>query len=153
MPTLVLIRHAKAESLAASDHARRLAPRGQAQAVALKAWLLDRALVADRAVVSTAARTRETWELAGSGPAEFDQRVYDAEPEDLREAIGETPVSVRVLVLVGHNPGVERLAWELDDSEAARALTSRGMPTGGVAVFDVPDWTLAGAVLREVYPP
>ena len=93
------------------------------------------------AVVSTSARTRETWELADPGgvPAVFDERVYEASAADLREVLAS--LSVESAVLVGHNPSVERLAWELEANDD----TNRGMRTCGLAVFDVDDWTLSGA--------
>jgi phosphohistidine phosphatase SixA len=67
--------------------------------------------------------------------------------------IGETAAAVSTLVVVGHNPGIERLAWELDDGQDARELTDRGLPTSAVAVFEVPGWDLERAVLREVATP
>lgn len=146
MPTLVLLRHAKAEPHRLDDATRELADRGRADALAVRRWLDDRGIVPDRVVVSPATRTRQTWELAGTVEPVVDARVYEAEVEDLREVVGETPGDVRVLVLVGHNPGVERLAWELDDSVP-------GMATSGVAVFDVASWQLDGAVLREQATP
>lgn len=155
MATLVLLRHAKAEPLSTSDAARRLAPRGLADAGAVRDWWCERGLAPDRVVVSTAARTRQTWELAGVGDAapEYDERVYEAAVEDLREVIAETGPDVQVLVVVGHNPGIERLAWELDDSPEARAQTDPGMPTSGLAVFEVAGWDLTGAQLVELAAP
>ena len=139
----MLLRHAKAEAHRDDDHARRLAPRGREDAARVRRWLTDQGLVPGRVVVSTAARTRETWELAGVGPAEpeYDDRVYEASVQDLREVVEETAPDVGTLVLVGHNPAVERLAWELDDSDAARDRTNGGMATCGVAVFELVAWT------------
>jgi phosphohistidine phosphatase len=96
-------------------------------------------------VVSSSARTVETWELAGVGSAvpEVDERVYEASVDDLRAVVAETDPSVGTLVLVGHNPAFERFAWELDDSPAARERTDRGMGTGGVAVLELETWSSA----------
>ncbi len=153
MPTLILVRHAKAEPQHADDHARTLTERGRADAAAVRDWLTDQGFVVDRAVVSTARRTRETWDLAGTWPAVYDDRVYEASTADLREVIAETGADVGVLVVVGHNPGIERLAWELDAGARARAQTDRGLPTSSVVVFDVPDWELEGARLRALAVP
>jgi phosphohistidine phosphatase len=155
MPLLVLLRHAKAEPHRHDDHSRVLAARGRADAAAAREWLRRKEVVPDRVVVSTAARTRETWELAavGDGVVLLDDRVYDASEDELREVLAETPAEVEVLVLVGHNPGVERLAWELDDSPAAREHTDRGLPTCALALFTVDDWDLTNAVLQEVAVP
>ncbi len=116
---------------------------------------MGRGIVPDRIIVSTSARTRETWELAspGGGEVGYDDRVYEASSADLREVIGETPHRVLVLVLVGHNPGIERLVWELDDSPHARDLTNQGLPTSAIAVLTVDDWTLASAALQDLAAP
>ena len=139
MPRLVLLRHAKAEPHRSDDHSRVLAPRGRDDATATRPLLA--ALAPDVAVVSTSARTRETWSLADPGgvPAVFDDRVYEASVTDLREVLAERTEAT--VVLVGHNPSVERLAWELE----ANDQTDRGMRTCGVAVFEVASWQLDGA--------
>ncbi|MCW2673739.1 MAG: phosphohistidine phosphatase [Frankiales bacterium] len=139
MPRLILLRHAKAEPHRTDDHARVLAPRGRADAAALRPLMVE--LVPELAVVSTSARTRETWALADPGgvAAVFDDRVYEASAADLREVLSELVVDAAVLV--GHNPSVARLAWELEANDE----TNRGMRTSGVAVFEVADWSLDGA--------
>lgn len=153
MPTLVLIRHSKAEPPRTDDHARELAPRGRSDARLVREWLLAHAIEPDRVVVSSAVRTKQTWEgcSVGSVAPEFEDRVYEASVEDLREVIVCTEALVGTLVLVGHNPSVERLAWELDDSDAARDQTSSGMRTSGVAVFEVSGWDLAQARLTDFH--
>jgi phosphohistidine phosphatase len=140
--TLVLLRHSKAEPQRTDDHDRRLSERGRADAERVRRWLDAQGLVPDRVVVSTSTRTRETWQLAGVGEAEpvYDERVYEASVADLREVVAETPADVTTLCLVGHNPGIERLAWELDDSDASRDRTNGGMRTSGVAVLELTDW-------------
>jgi phosphohistidine phosphatase len=139
VPRLILLRHAKAEPHRSDDHSRVLAARGRADAEAVKALMAS--LSPELAVVSTSARTRETWALADPGgvPAVFDDRVYEASVDDLREVLGE--LTAGSAVLVGHNPSIEQLAWQLEPNDE----TSRGMRTCGVAVFEVADWTLGGA--------
>ena len=149
MPTLVLIRHSKAEPHREDDHSRELAARGRADAGQVREWLTAQGIVPDHVVVSTAVRTRQTWQACSVGSAEpvFDDRVYDASVAELREVIAQTPAAAQTLVLVGHNPGVEQLAWALDDSDAARDRTNSGMRTSGVAVFRVAAWDLRSAEL------
>lgn len=151
MPTLVLIRHSKAEAHRDDDHARQLAPRGRADAAQLREWLTEREVEPDRVVVSTALRTRETWECCsvGSVPPVFDDRLYEASVDDLRAVIAETDPLVQVLVLVGHNPGVEQLAWALDDADGARDKTNTGMRTSGAAVFHLDSWGAQEATLQH----
>ena len=72
MRRLLLLRHAKAERSqpGGRDHDRVLTQRGRADAKTLGAYLARHRLVPDRALVSTAARTRETWERVAPGLAE-----------------------------------------------------------------------------------
>jgi len=143
VPRLILLRHAKAEAHRPDDHSRVLAERGRADAAAARPFLAG--LGPQRAVVSTAARTRETWALADPGGVEaaFDDRVYEASVADLREVLAEQTAGC--VVLVGHNPSIERLAWELEANDD----TNRGMRTCGIGVFDVDDWTLTGARMTD----
>lgn len=156
MRTLILIRHSKAVSRAEDDHSRELAERGRSDARHLRDWLTAEGFVPDRVVVSTSTRTRQTWELASPGGAapEYDERVYEAWTSTLREIIEQTPDDVQVLVLVGHNPGIEQLAQELDDSPQAHDRLSQGLPTSSVVVFDLQNWgEPTNAVLRELVVP
>jgi phosphohistidine phosphatase len=145
MPSLVLLRHAKTEPHRTDDHGRQLTARGREQCEEVRRWLTAQGVQPDRVVVSSSARTVETWELAGVGSAvpEVDERVYEASVDDLRAVVAETDPSVGTLVLVGHNPAFERFAWELDDSPAARERTDRGMGTAGVAVLELETWSSA----------
>jgi phosphohistidine phosphatase len=142
MRTLVLLRHAETEPHRTDDFSRRLTERGRADAEQVRRWLGGQGLAPDRVVVSPAARARETWELAsvGDAEAELDDRVYEATSEQLREVVAETDPDVQTLVLVGHNPSIERLAWELDDTDSARERTNSGMRTSGVAVLALDSW-------------
>jgi phosphohistidine phosphatase len=55
--------------------------------------------------------------------------LYDAGPDDLFELLREADDSVAVLVVVGHNPTIERLqAWLSGDD--------RGFPTGAVGIVE-----------------
>src|SRR3954471_3412609 len=111
MRRLLLLRHAKAERLQTGgrDQDRVLAQRGRADAKTLGAYLARHAFVPDRAVVSTSARTRETWTLVAaamgkSPPASFDERIYDATPDAILGTIRETGADAGTLLVVGHNP-------------------------------------------------
>lgn len=146
MPTLVLLRHSRTEPHRLDDRTRELTERGRADAAAVRQWLADRDLHPDRAVVSTSTRTQQTWEIAGDLEPVLDERVYDASTGDLRDVIAETPEGVQCLVVVGHNPGINELAWQLERSVGE-------MRTSAVAVFDVTDWDLSEAVLRELAAP
>jgi phosphohistidine phosphatase len=146
MRRLILFRHAKAESPdGIPDMQRPLAERGRADAARIGAYLADQGLRPDAALVSTARRTRETWEFAAAAlraapPVSFAEQLYDARAETLLEVLRETPHKTRSLLVVGHNPGMEELARALTISEEkdARRKLAQKFPTGGLAVIDFP---------------
>lgn len=142
MPTLVLVRHAKAQPLAADDRSRRLVEAGRAQCGELRAWLDEQGLVPDRVLVSVALRAQETWELArvGRGEVVVVEELYQAGPDEVRGLVAATPSEVGVLAVVGHNPALEDLAWQLDDGEAAREVADRGLGTAGARAFALRAW-------------
>ncbi|TIC87783.1 histidine phosphatase family protein [Nocardioides sp. GY 10113] len=153
-PVLILVRHAKAEAFAATDHERPLAERGHADAADAGRWLGEIGIDPDLAYVSTAARTRETWtdvaDAAGwdGVVAHFDQSLYGADEVGALELLAATEPDVGAVVVVGHNPTMAVLAQLLDDGEGdASGDLSGGFPTSAVAVFDVPDgWAGIGAM-------
>jgi phosphohistidine phosphatase len=88
-------------------------------------------------------RTRETWTLiapafADRPDAVFDSRLYEARPEAILEAIGETQPEVQALLVVGHNPGLQALALTLvgsGDTQARQRLQDK-FPTAALVVID-----------------
>ena len=106
---LMLLRHAKAEKAepGMQDHARTLNPRGHNDAAKLGAYLARHALVPDRVLVSTAQRTRETWEdvaaeLTSTPKVKFDERLYNSNAEGILALIKET--EGRRSDTAGHRP-------------------------------------------------
>jgi phosphohistidine phosphatase len=151
MRRLLLLRHAKAERLqpGGRDHDRVLAERGRAEAKKLGLYLARHAFVPDRAVVSTAARTRETWALlatafAKAPPTRFEERIYDATLQAILEMIKDTGVETGTLLVIGHNPSLQELAAMLIASGDidARERLGEGFPTSALAAisFAAEDW-------------
>jgi phosphohistidine phosphatase len=143
---LIVFRHGKSgRPPGVPDEERPLAKRGRADAGAAGSALGDVAPHIDLVVCSPAQRARETWERAettfpGEPPVRFDQRVYAAEVDDLLEVLTELPGDAHVVVLVGHNPGLEDLVVELAGSAEGDALDRlrTKFPTSALAVLDVP---------------
>lgn len=135
---LMLLRHAKSDwgdpSLA--DIERPLAPRGRRAAAVIGAYLRGHALVPDLIVTSPAVRTRETVELLGldAVPVEADRALYGGGEDGLLERLRIVPDEVRALLLVGHNPGIGRLAALLVDDEGRDLVGS--YPTGALTVAE-----------------
>ncbi|HEY3605922.1 MAG TPA: histidine phosphatase family protein [Pseudonocardiaceae bacterium] len=139
--TLVVLRHAKsAWPAGVADAARPLAERGERDAPAVGRWLRDHVPGIDLTVCSPAVRTRQTWRLAaaqldGTPAFRLDERIYDADVDDLRSVLRELPDTARTVVLVGHNPGLSDLVHVLTGDRAE-------LKTSSVAVLRGPDrWT------------
>ena len=154
--TLVLLRHAKsAWPEGVPDHDRPLAGRGRRDAPAAGQWLRQAGLIPDLVVCSTAARARQTWQLAegeigARPPVRFAPEVYGAAADSLLGLIRGLPATARVVVIVGHDPGLPELALTLADgpddrrSPAAVADADRiraKFPTAAMAVLEIAgDW-------------
>lgn len=144
MPTLLLLRHAKSswEDDALDDFDRPLNPRGRRAAPAMGGVLLERGWVPDRVLCSPAARTRETWALVEEAlgtevPAEYPDVLYLAEPDEMVEEIRNGGREAERLLVVGHNPGMERLALALAGAGAPeiRERMAAKYPTAALAVL------------------
>jgi Phosphohistidine phosphatase SixA len=140
MRELILLRHAHAEpaDIGQADLDRPLSPHGAAEAEAAGAWLRDQCLVPDRVLCSPARRTRETMEavlgLTGYVEQRLDERIYEASAGALA-LLAEEHREVDRLLLIGHNPGLERLLALLHSGHSS---PFRGMPPAAVAVLTLP---------------
>lgn len=143
---LLVVRHAKAEAYGPTDFDRELAPRGRADAEAAGAWLGEQGVRVDAALVSSAARTRETWDLLAAAAdwsveAELDRSLYGADEDAVLDLVRMTDETVGTLAVVGHNPTMGLLAQLLDDGDGPPESVDRlmrGYPTSATAVFDLP---------------
>jgi phosphohistidine phosphatase len=133
---LVLVRHAKADSGSrGSDRTRELTSRGRTDASTIGRWLAGRLPRIDAVWSSSAVRAAQTFEamaphLTGAPPAGLRDDLYDAGPDDLLEIVRAADDDTRVLVVVGHNPTIERLqAWLSEDD--------RGFPAGAVGIIEL----------------
>lgn len=144
MKRLILMRHGKAErSSSGGDFERALTDRGRFDAALMGRLLLDEGLVPDIGLVSTARRTRQTWEEASASFTAAETRalagLYHADAERIlaeAEAAGLEHDSVMV---VGHNPGIHALTVGLlRQGGAGSSLVARAesrFPTSTVAAF------------------
>ncbi|WP_432564412.1 SixA phosphatase family protein [Kineococcus sp. SYSU DK003] len=138
MPTLVVVRHAKADSpVGLQDIARPLAPRGKADAVEAGRWLARTVGGCDLLLTSPARRTEETTARLLDGWATApvivdEERLYEATLGDLLRIVRglDTQRPDSVVVLVAHNPG----ASDLVESLTGEVVQLR---TAGLAVIAV----------------
>ena len=116
MKTLLLMRHAKSswKHSELADHERPLNKRGRHDAPMMGELLVDRELIPQRILSSTAVRSRQTAEAlteAASfhGDVTYMDRLYMAEAEGYIHALNELPADVERVMVIGHNPGLETL--------------------------------------------
>ncbi|MBJ6982040.1 MULTISPECIES: histidine phosphatase family protein [unclassified Luteimonas] len=140
MREIVLLRHAHAEQAGPgqNDVDRPLSAEGLAEAEAAGCWLRDHGLVPDLVLCSPSRRTRETLEAVLGVVGYVDQRlepaIYDASAGTLA-TVADRHREVDRLLVVGHNPGLERLAALLHSGQSGEY---RGMPPGAIAVLRLP---------------
>ena len=143
--TLVLLRHAKAETPGdLDDFDRRLTTTGETDADAAGAWLADEQLHPDLVLCSSAVRTRQTWQgvsialaqaRAGGGTPEvrYEDRLYAGGRTEVFDLLQKVPDTVRTVLVVGHNPTVSEVSLLLipdDQYDGAEVV----LKTAGMAV-------------------
>jgi phosphohistidine phosphatase len=99
-------------------------------------------LVPDRVLCSTAVRTRQTWagmrSILGRPPVEIRPDLYEATAADLLAIIRTVDHAVGRLLVLGHNPGLQRLGLTLAGTDPARhrQRLRDAFPTAALAVLD-----------------
>jgi phosphohistidine phosphatase len=151
MRRLLLFRHSKAErpELGAEDRARPLMERGRRDAARIGAFMAAHALKPDRVLVSPATRTQETWKAVSAAfkpapAATLVEKLYDASPHTILAVIKDAPASAHMLMIVGHNPGLQEVGLMLiasGDIDARERLHEK-LPTSGLVIVDFAfdDW-------------
>lgn len=149
MPTLILMRHAKAvrENEAPSDRARELTQRGQREAANAAFAMRDQNLAPSVVRASSAVRTVETAAIVGAAIApdvegQFVDTLYLAAAGTIwREALRGATAPESTILMVGHNPGMHELVARLVERSGDRSALARGflndMPTASWVAFDV----------------
>lgn len=137
MKTLFILRHAKSSwsDPDLADFDRPLNDRGERTAPFMGELMRKNAFSPSVILSSPAIRAKQTALLvkeAGNLDAEvrFDERIYEASPQGLRQVVSEIDEAYETAMLVGHNPGMEGFI---------RFLTGHlePMPTAALAVVDL----------------
>jgi phosphohistidine phosphatase len=142
MMRLILMRHAKSSwsDPAQPDIDRPLNKRGQRDAPEIGRWLHEKGYRPEKALVSSAVRTKETWsklaETMGSCPAEFQERLYHATAATMLHALRAADGCSCVLML-GHQPGIGEFADRLLAEPPADPEFQK-YPTSAVSVIEFP---------------
>ena len=132
------MRHAKSswDDAAMSDFERPLNERGLKTAPSMGEYVRENRLQPDLIVSSPAERAKQTAQFVRES-AEikseiiFNENIYEASVGQLLEVIGEQSETVKSILLVGHNPGMESLVKFITGELHA-------MPTAALAIVDLP---------------
>lgn len=142
MKKLLIMRHAKSswKDSSIADHERPLKKRGLKDAAEIGKILKHRGLVPDKILSSDAVRAADTATVVADKcgykeEVEFIGRLYMAECNAIMDLIQSQPDSVKTLMVIGHNPGMEALVQLL-----SRKIES--LATANVVYFqaDVKKW-------------
>jgi len=144
--TLCLFRHAKSDwsDARARDFDRPLNARGQRGAAAMGRHVCASGRRFDRVIASPAVRVTETIEIASRAwcrtlPIEWDRRIYLASSATLIDLLRDIDGDPASLLMVGHNPGLEDLIFDLvpeDGTSPLRTLVEQKFPTATFAVLE-----------------
>ncbi|WP_020564349.1 SixA phosphatase family protein [Methylosarcina fibrata] len=146
---LWLLRHGKSDRHGSvSDIDRPLKKRGKRAARQIGKWLKERNLVPDEVLTSPAERAEHTVLLVceelgiDEESVRRDIRLYASSADRLKNVLAEIPAESERVLLVGHNPELERLLIELVGI-AHLPGKEKLMPTAALARMAMPeDWTL-----------
>ncbi len=147
MKILGLFRHAKSDwqDPRARDFDRPLNARGKAGAQIMGRHVRDYGVRWERMLSSPAIRCAETVELACQAAgrpvaAIWDRRIYLASGVTLADVLREQDGDPASILMVGHNPGLEDLIFDLvpdDGTSPLRDLVEIKFPTAAFAVLEL----------------
>lgn len=152
MKKLTLLRHAKSswDDTVTRDFDRPLNDKGKRAATAIGTFVKREKFKFDLVLASPATRVIETLEQfeEASGLAlepEWDRRIYLASSVTLLDVIRGADPAVDHILMVGHNPGLEDLVFDIvpdDGSSQARDEVETKYPTAALAEvnLDIDDW-------------
>ncbi len=143
---LYLLRHAKSswDDLGLEDDERPLAPRGEKAARRIGRHLRDIGVQPEQVLCSPAVRARQTLDhvrpfLEPKVEIQFDPAIYGAGEDQLLARLRQVPSTVRSLMLIGHNPGLQDLALTLvDEADLGYARLVERFPTAAIAALVLP---------------
>jgi phosphohistidine phosphatase len=162
MPTLILMRHAKAvrETEAPSDRARGLTSRGRREAAESAEAMRGQGLSPSVVRASSAVRTVETaavviGAIAPDIEGQFVDALYLAGPDAIwNDAMSAAPADASTVLMVGHNPGMHELVMRLVERSGDRSVLARGflgdMPTASWIAFEVERGDLESSSARVI---
>jgi phosphohistidine phosphatase len=143
MKYLFLLRHAKSsrKDTSLADHDRPLAGRGRRASTAIGKYMGDHEIEPALVLCSSATRARQTLDgvapgLANSPDVRIESELYEASAAGLLSLLQRIGDSVPSVMLIGHNPSMERLALDLANGGPELADLADKFPTGALATLE-----------------
>ena len=147
MKRLILLRHAKTEpwNEGVNDRDRILTPRGHGDAEAMAVAMREEGWAPDLALISTARRTRETWQHLSLVFPQcrkiLSDDLYLAGIPAIESLIAKHSADVSTLLVIGHNPGLHDLATLIlrqagSENHRASVRLAAKLPTCAAAFFE-----------------
>lgn len=143
MKTLGLLRHAKSDwdDVALRDFDRGLNDRGRRGAAVMGRHIREYGVAFDLVIASPAERVKRTLEAARLQlPVRWEEHVYLADSDALIELLRALDGNPEAVLLVGHNPGLQELVFDLVAPEHENDLfgsVAEKYPTATFAVFEL----------------
>jgi phosphohistidine phosphatase len=134
MKQLLLLRHAHAQEAhpGMEDIDRPLSPRGRAEALDAAQCIAEAGLRCDVVLASPAVRATETAHIVAVNlhlPADLriEPALYPGEPEALLGSLKQCANELKIVLMIGHNPGLSELAQHFNSAGAAIELRTAGL--------------------------
>ena len=146
--TLLVLRHGKSDwSTGLEDFHRPLVSRGRVGSRKMGAWIRCQDLLPDTVLSSPAERARMTTVHACKAmgvsldSVRWDERLYATSVEEHLAVLADCPTTARLVMLVGHNPGLEELVEYLAAGEVEIPADGKLLPTSALAQLEMTgDW-------------
>jgi phosphohistidine phosphatase len=143
MKRLFLLRHAKSSRKDSTlpDHDRPLTSRGRRASKDMAAYLREHRIEPALVLCSSATRTRQTLDgvapgLGGLPEVRIESDLYQASAAGLLARLQKVGDAVPSVMLIGHNPAMERLALDLAGNGPQLADLASKYPTGALATLE-----------------
>ena len=146
MKTLLIMRHAKSswKDKDTKDRKRPLSKRGKHNAPQMGKLLLEKELIPELILTSSALRARQTADLLAEamqyqGEIREIDDLYMAEADEILGVLKDVPNGLERIMIIGHNPGLESLLPMLTGHIEA-------LPTAAIAYLSLPvdEWKKVG---------
>jgi phosphohistidine phosphatase len=160
--TLYLLRHAKSswDDPVPRDFDRPLNKKGERAARAMGQWMASNGLNFEHVIASPAVRVIETLDGIWGGygrriEPKWERRIYLASGATLLDVLREVDDVHDVIMMVGHNPGMEDIIFDLvadDGGSPMRDIVEEKYPTAALAelVIEIDSWADIGKPIAHL---